>query len=97
MKRKRQRKKRMRCTERKTAKRRKWGERDKESWEVSELKKREREWFKMKRVEIEIWRGKEDSQKERNKTTIKDKVFLWPSSTKILTKLFNLLIYLKLR
>lgn len=33
-------KKRMRCTERKTAKRRKWGERDKESWEVSELKKK---------------------------------------------------------
>lgn len=33
----------------------------------------------MKRVEIEIWRGKEDSQKERNKTTIKDKVFLWPN------------------
>lgn len=30
----------------------------------------------MKRVEIEIWRGREDSKKERNKTTIEDKEFL---------------------
>lgn len=65
---------------------------------VSELqKKREREWLKMKRVEIEIWRGRKDSKKERNKTKIKDKEFLWPISTMILTKLFNLFISLKLR
>lgn len=64
---------------------------------VSELKKGEREWFKMKRVEIEIWRGREDSKKERNKTTIKDKEFLWSISTMILTNLFNLFISLKLR